>query len=272
MRPFSGDRRLHRSRFSVVPQTSIWSGLPPEYRREPFAMSAIHLAASAVPGAAAFADAPRSYGYGDGPDRTPLIRFLSPSAFTGHVARCPVQPATGRSRFGVAARLISVTGTHRDGPSGGRSPLRSFASAPTARPSANRPLRRPVILDRCHIGAARDRSCIAHFRSRFRRCSATCPTSLSQPGRGSDRRLSNTCRTRVPATLLGFLPFAVLLLPVAFEAFPLRHPHVPLSNQPPQSVFHRGTGRPDLMDLRLDRSNRSSCAPGRFCACAIEAS
>jgi hypothetical protein len=33
-----------------------------------------------------FADAPRSFGFGGGPDRTPLVRFLSRSAFTGRVA------------------------------------------------------------------------------------------------------------------------------------------------------------------------------------------
>jgi len=101
----------------------------------------------------------------------------------------PVQPASGRFRFGVAALSISVTGTHRDGLYGGRSPLRFFASSPTGDP-------RPIVLSDGRfvwIAGASAPLATGHASPIFVLDSDDVPlpvlASGSQPGRGRPSRV-----------------------------------------------------------------------------------
>jgi len=221
-------------------------------------MSATHLATSADPVAVALADAPRSFGTWrrSGSDASHKV----PVPFSVHwpCRVSPVQPASGRSRFGVAASRFCFAETHRDGSSGGRSPLRFFASTPTADP-------RPIVL--CDgrsfwIAVMSASLATGHASPIFVLDPGDVPLPVRQACHGLAKAAIDGYRTPVEsASRRRSWGFALRSIAPARGSSRRFRPDIPtcrLVNQPPRSVFHRGTGRPDLMDLRLDRSNRSS--------------
>lgn len=184
------------------------------------AMPASHLAASANPGAVAGRRcSPAIRLQGGGPGRTPLRRFLSPSAFTGRVA---LSGAAGIRTIPLRRCGAFHLGLDRNAPgghSGGRSPLRSFASWPTRRSSADRPQRWPDFLDRLRC-RPRLRQ-VMHRLSVLHGLEAMFRYLCWQAGHGLAAATVDGDPTPLearPGDARGVLPFAVLLLPVAFEA------------------------------------------------------
>lgn len=162
----------------------------------------------------------------DRSNRAPLLRFV-PLQRSLATPRCPGLPSPGRSRSGVRTRGAPghrrVSETRFARRHGRSSPLRSFASAGSWLHRLG-----PVSSRRRPASAACD-FCIAAPISG--RCDAR-GEAASWPGRGFS----------APMALLGFIPFAVLLLPVGGRPFPAAPPHLPLSCRPPRR-FSRGTGR-----------------------------
>jgi len=185
------------------------------------AIAATFLVASADPGAVAVADAPQSFDSGGGPDRTPLIRFLSPSAFAGRVALSGAAGIRTIPLRRCGPFSTSATGTHRHGIF--RRPLalavfRFFAD--------RRILGQSSLATAALYGSLACRRRLRQVMHRlfvstiWRRCSATCPGKpcTAWPERGH-RQPSDAARTARPGDARGVLPFAALLLPVTFGAF-----------------------------------------------------
>lgn len=109
------------------------------------------------------------------------------------------------------------------------------------------------VVDHAHAGAACDGSCIA--------CLPVDPAtfrypSTSQPWLGREIH---------PGNAHGVLPpFAVLLLPAAFEVSPSRYPHMPFAATTASTsvcFFRRGIDRPHHAESAVDR-RRSTSASG----------
>lgn len=124
------------------------------------------------------------------------------------VLRCPVHPASGRSRFGIADL-------------GGLSDFRRPLALAVFR-STLTPIQATVLRDSpsSRIVPASASLAAGHASPRnvvfIGRCSATCSASHPRPG-----------RELRPDSAHGVRPFAAWLLSAAFGMSPSRHPHVP---------------------------------------------
>lgn len=181
----------------------------------------------------------------DSPRQAPLVRFPAPSARSAHAA--PVssggQPPDG-SRFGVPQRAM-------------RCALAGFRVA----------LRHPRPLR----DASRPRRCAGRQDSRM----PTASPALVQPGqgwlmaRGPQRGLSHGLAdaavhrkgTARSAALMGFLPFAVLILPAGRPMLPPGPTHLPIPDAPATAILCRGAVA-EFVGAWGDRSRGHHAAAG----------
>jgi len=150
----------------------------------------------------------------------------------------PVQPASGRSRFGVAASRFCFAETHRDGSSGGRSPLRFFASTPTADPG-------PIVL--CDgrsfwIAVMSAPLATGHASPIFVLDPGDVPLPVRQACHGLAKAAIDGYRTPVESASRrrswGFALRSVAPARGSSRRLRLDIPTCRLVNQPPRSVFH----------------------------------